>query len=50
MAPRLYDSMYLYGMALNKTIQAGYDYRDGSAIFNSVKKLKFDGTLIQNAQ
>lgn len=41
--PRLHDAMYLYGLALNKTLQAGGEYKSGTGITNAVKRLKFDG-------
>uniref|UniRef100_A0A915JHJ2 Receptor ligand binding region domain-containing protein n=1 Tax=Romanomermis culicivorax TaxID=13658 RepID=A0A915JHJ2_ROMCU len=37
-----YDSMYLYGISLNKTVTStGANYTDGSTIFNATKGVVF---------
>uniref|UniRef100_A0A915LBT1 Receptor ligand binding region domain-containing protein n=1 Tax=Romanomermis culicivorax TaxID=13658 RepID=A0A915LBT1_ROMCU len=39
-----YDSMYLYGISLNKTVTStGANYTDGSTIFNATKGVVFKG-------
>lgn len=40
---RFRDAMYLYGMALNKTILSRGDFRNGTQIFGSTKYITFEG-------
>uniref|UniRef100_A0A915K6F2 Uncharacterized protein n=1 Tax=Romanomermis culicivorax TaxID=13658 RepID=A0A915K6F2_ROMCU len=37
--------MYLYGIALNKTITIGANHTDGSAIFDATKNTSFTGAF-----
>ncbi|XP_068673854.1 atrial natriuretic peptide receptor 2-like isoform X2 [Montipora foliosa] len=41
-AAYLFDAVYLYSLALNKTISAGQDPRDGVTIFSKIKGTDFD--------
>ena len=39
----IYDATHLYFLALNETIQAGGDIRDGVALMQTVRKIKYQG-------
>lgn len=39
----LHDGIFLYGLGLNLAVNSNVDYRNGTAIFNSVKFKKFEG-------
>ena len=38
----LYDAVYLYALALNKTFAKQQDPRNGSAVFNNMKRTEFE--------
>lgn len=38
----LYDAVYLYALALNKTFSNGQDARDGTAVLNNIKQISFE--------
>ena len=38
----LYDAVYLYALALNKTFANQQDPRNGTAVFNNMKRTEFE--------
>ena len=42
-AGAIYDAIYLYAIALNETLSAGGNKRDGRAIVNRMLNKEFDG-------
>ena len=38
----LYDAVYLYALALNKTFAKQQDPRNGSAVFDNMKRTEFE--------
>ncbi|KAJ7340164.1 hypothetical protein OS493_002892 [Desmophyllum pertusum] len=41
-AAYLYDAVYLYALALNKTFTNGQDPRNGTAVFNNMRRTQFE--------
>ena len=41
-AAYLYDAVYLYALALNKTFSNGQDPRDGAAVFHNIRRTSFE--------
>lgn len=41
----LYDAVYLYALALNKTFSNGQDARDGTAVLNNIKQISFESII-----
>ena len=39
----MHDAMYLYAVALNRTLQQGFDKRDGRKIIENAKQSQFEG-------
>ncbi len=42
-SPFMFDAMYLYGLALNKTLDAGLSQKDGIAVFDKARNIQFRG-------
>ncbi|XP_070581797.1 atrial natriuretic peptide receptor 1-like [Ptychodera flava] len=42
-SPYLHDAVLMYAIALNKTLQQGFDARDGKTWLSNVKGLRFEG-------
>jgi hypothetical protein len=38
----LYDAVYLYALAVNKTIAKGMDPKDGVAIFENIRDTSYE--------
>lgn len=45
-AGAIYDAIYLYAIALNETLSAGGNKRDGRAIVNRMLNKEFDGEYL----
>lgn len=43
-AGAIYDAIYLYAIALNETLAAGGDKKDGRAIVHRMLNKEFEGT------
>lgn len=42
----LYDAVHLYALALNKTFANQQDPRNGTAVFNNMKRTEFESKSI----
>jgi hypothetical protein len=42
-APYVYDTMYIYGLLLNRSIEEDLDYKDGELMVNLSKGMSFNG-------
>lgn len=42
----LYDAVFLYALALNKTLSNGKDPRDGTAVFHNLKQTSFESKSV----
>ena len=49
-AGAIYDAIYLYAIALNETLAAGGNKRDGRAIVNRMLNKEFDGAYLWNVR
>lgn len=44
-SPFLYDAVYMYALALNKTLSYGDSMQDGIAVTNHTKNIQFHGNV-----